>query len=289
MSYLSVSKHSSAIKHRILLYYLRGCVLQAKLHNWGYIETHGGSGICTDKTTGELIDGSPLIVHASFPEIPMNLCEIDVERFEVLAKIFQDQRTVNVFEGDCNRLIDKLHEMPDAVWYFHFVDPDGVRTEKNSPITDQLSSETLQKIVSWRNTEILLNFPLLPYFRWGAYSIRHPEENQSRVMSAALTRHYGSTEWKSFYSREAKSWNPQGLIGNFISNQIQPHYKQKVIEHLVRTERNTPVYYLVFGTNHRLGLHFMSKAFKKADEVWSTQLSWAPGQVGLLDFCKEVA
>lgn len=278
MNYLTISKHTSHIKHRILLYYL-GCVNQAKLNeNWGYIETHSASGICLDKT-GAFIKGSPVIVHEKFPKISMRLCELNEKRFQLLRKQFEDKSQIRVYLGDCNTLLDKLHSLDKNVWYFHFVDPDGIRTDGY----DQLQYETVKQIIKWRNSEILLNFPLIPFLRWGSYLIKHPEQRGSIVLKEAFTRFYGSKDWIKYYSpMNNPKWDIENLVNNYIDS-LQPYYDQPIQKYLVKTEKNLKVYYLIHGTNHSLGYLFMSKAFKKA-EIWTKRLAWDLGQVSLNKF-----
>ena len=261
---------------------------QAKLHNWGYIETHGASGLCKEKETGKLVNGSPVIVHSSFPIVPINLCEIIPSRRETLETQFKGVENVKVLQGDCNKLIDKLHCMPNCAWYFHFLDPDGIRTEEKEPC-DQLTYQTIKKVMTWRNSEVFLNFPLLAFLRWGSYSIRYPEESSSQKLHAAFTRFYGGEDWIDFYVRDSRGWKMDALVDNFISQRIQPYYKEPVLRYLVRTEGNSPVYYLIFGTNHWLGSLFMGKAFKLASDIWSKELSREPEQISLENFTKGTA
>ena len=260
MSYLPVSPHTTNIKHRTLLYIV-GCISRGKLDNFAYLETHGASGICIDKYTRQKVKGSPLIVHEKLPSIPMSLCEIHEGRFQTLSHQFKDMNHVRVLRGDCNELIDQLHELPDVAWYFHFVDPSGVSV-KNRSGTCQLLFETMTKIAEFERSEFLLNFPLNPFYRAGTYYLNDPNERSS--WSVNLTRFFGNEDWMQYYDGE---WDEESLVNDYI-RRLQEYFDQPMIKHLVTTKRGQPVYYLVFATNHGLGIKFAKRAFHLADTDW---------------------
>lgn len=284
MSYLYVSKHSFIIKHNILRYYL-GCVKTLykkrifKNPIFAYVETHGASGYCKDKTTGRIIDGSPIVVKKMMPQIPMVICEIDRKRFSMLKhalSTFQEENKVKLYHGDCNELIDEiisyLNGLPATrIFDFWFVDPSS--TKYTDPITrknyDQLRFETLKKIMTYRSrVDLLLTFPLIPFYRIGGFTQKKLRMGGWKEAEERLTRFYGSERWKECYNKDGtKKWDCDTLIQVFIS-QMQPYFKQKIIHYLVKNERDVPIYYLVFGSNDQLGIEFMEKAFQKVVTLW---------------------
>src|SRR5438876_7413855 len=71
-----------------------------------YIDAFAGAGIHISKTTGEVIEGSPLIAVSTEPPFKeYHFIDLDGTRVNNLQKMFGDRSDVHIHHGDCNQIM----------------------------------------------------------------------------------------------------------------------------------------------------------------------------------------
>lgn len=262
-------KIHSLNKLELLRKYLGACRrFHGVYHNFCYFDTHSGSGICD--FDGERKDGSALIAAKISAEIePPFSCifmEIDQKRSVNLRRVTEPLgEFVTVLYGDCNHHIKKVLDiLPKYKFSLGFLDPDGLVYHGKSFTCHQLSWETIEKIGNYpRRTELLINFPLEAITRCAGELPNVPHSKKARVSVNRITDFYGTDEWMEIWRRREQGITSAArarveLLELYIRRLQKPDgFYKHVLQRLVTSSSGTPVYYLVFATNHDKGRKIM--------------------------------
>ncbi len=249
-----IAKKHSRRKIRILEKYLKPCIsFSEKYGNFAYIDTHGGTGKIIDDETGEKVDGSVLTFAKTEPTWPCYCVEIDPKRFALLQKNTKNIPNVNLFHGDCNEKIDDiLDEIPPGEKFvFCFIDPNKLLYKSGRQVKYQITWETIEKIAKFPRTEILMTFLVTTVMRNSGSYHKNPEGSAMKKIGDHLTMLFGSEKWKIIGKGDYRKF-----VRLFIDERFKKFkYKGAV---LIRHEENRgPLYYLVFGSDSRVGGRIM--------------------------------
>lgn len=199
-----------------------------------FIDLFAGPGRARVRTTGEVIDGSPLIaaLHEGAAFTKLIFVDKDDENVRVLGERLKEVgRTADVLQGDCNTLIDEVvRRVPSHGLNIALLDPFGLRA---------LSFDTIAKLAQVKRMDILLHFPTMDIKR-----------NFTRE-EAAITRLLGTDSWKA---RVTKPQQVAELI-NVLREQLGTFgYSQDDVRSLpVENEGGGLLYHLVYATKAPLG------------------------------------
>ncbi|WP_419926208.1 three-Cys-motif partner protein TcmP [Candidatus Poriferisocius sp.] len=182
---------------------------------------------------------------------------------------FPGDERYRVIPGDCNASIaQSLSELRseglDWSPTFAFIDPDAF----------ELSWTTLSSLASFKNSQartkaemlILLSHTSIPRLA-GWDSAMGLDE----TLSLSTTTFYGTSVWRQIFNRRIQyglsANDARGLYTDLFRHRLQYvlGYRQTLsIE--MRNERGSPVYVLVFATDHDAGVRIMSSVFEQARE-----------------------
>lgn len=199
-----------------------------------FIDLFAGPGRARVNTTGEIINGSPLIAasHSRAPFTKLILCELDPENVRALsARTAAYGNRVKIIPGDCAETIDQvINKIPEYGLNFALVDPFG-------PLA--LRWSTLEKLGRVNRMDLLVHFPTGP--------IKRNFHNQMDFDSMV-----GTPEWRK--------------------DVVTVHDVPKLVDHLRRSlerlgyttsedARSMPItnskdvvlYHLIFATKDKLG------------------------------------
>src|SRR5262249_24813575 len=119
-----------------------------------YIDAFAGAGIHLSRTTGEGIEGSPLIAVGTEPPFKeYHFIDLDGQKADELRRMFAGRSDVLVYHGDCNEM---LLEVLPRVRYERYqrglclLDPYGLH----------LNWDVIRKIGEMKSIEMFLNFPI---------------------------------------------------------------------------------------------------------------------------------
>ncbi len=152
-----------------------------------YIDAFAGAGFHVSKTTGEQIEGSPVIaVNTQPPFKAYHLIDLNGTKVDNLRTMFRSRPDVHIHHGDCNRIL--LDEILPKVQFEHFqrglclLDPYGLH----------LNWEVIHATGEMRSIDMFLNFPIADMNRnvfW-----RKPE-GVAQADIARMTAFWGDESW----------------------------------------------------------------------------------------------
>ncbi len=198
-----------------------------------YIELFAGPGGARIRTSGEIIDGSPLIGarHTVAPFTRLIFADKEPENIEALnARLKALSRPADTFCGDCNDMIDQIvRRIPPHGLNLALVDPYGLAP---------LSFETVGKLAAVKRMDMIIHFPTMDVKRNFANA------------EAFITRFLGTDTWKSRVTR------PQDAVRLIIVLYEQLAHFGYTRDHVRVAEIKTKghvLYHLVFATKVPLG------------------------------------
>jgi len=254
-------------KYNILRKYLHVCkVFNDKYHNFVYVDTHGGSGrVSLEGKPDEYLDGSPLIVAHYDDTWPCHICEIDPQTYKALEESVCECENVRTYFGDSN---DIIHEILGTIergkkFVLFYVDPSAlIYTGSDGASCDQVRACTIKAITEFPRTELLLNFPLMSILRCAGDFFSNPHEPRAISNGDRVSTFMGSESWKELTVRNR---TPRDYLEVFIEEMLESY--NFVGAYLVRsTEKNLPLYYLVYCTHNFTGAKIMRDIMNKEDD-----------------------
>lgn len=218
-----------------------------------YIDLFAGPGRARVRSTGTLVDGSPLLAmqHDAAPFTKLILCEKDPENIAALRARTEHDNRVLILEGDCHKSIDKvIAATPPNGLNFAFVDPYSL---------GQHEWETLAKLARVRRMDLLIHFPTMDAKR-----------NFFQGTEARLTRALGTDEWQRGVVK-AKGLAKAAI--ETLRKQLVPYgYTGQDVRSLdLENSKEGTLYHLVFVSKDKLG-----------DKIWQSVAKARGRQLSLL-------
>ncbi len=228
-----------------------------------YIDAFAGAGVHISKQTGKFVPGSPmnaLLVDPPFREL--HFIDMDGGRATELRKLASDRTDVQVYEGDCNRILER--EVFPRCRYEDFsralclLDPYGLH----------LNWSVMAAAGRMKTIDIFLNFPIMDMnmnVLW-----RDPDKvqpDQARRMDAF----WGDDSWrKAAYSTDH---NLFGFLEKTDNNVIAEAFGARLKDVAgfryvpapmpMRNTKGAVVYYLFFASPNKTGGKIVEDIFKK--------------------------
>jgi three-Cys-motif partner protein len=259
----------SEIKIAILREYAGAFTSILKTKTWCkgccYIDAFAGAGVHISKTTGEMVQGSPLnalLVEPRFDRIV--LIDLDEEKVESLKTLCGHDSRVEIEPGDCNEiLLEKVvPSLPYASYWrgLCVLDPYGIHGKT-------LRWQTIKQIADLGTVDIFLNFPLMDINR---NTLRSRLANADNSDVDAFNEFCGSEEWKDLMYQE-DLFGDLNKIGN---NQTLAKWFQERIEKvagfkfvpdpiLMQNSKGGQLYFLYFASHQSVAQKVISDIFKK--------------------------
>lgn len=199
-----------------------------------YIDLFAGPGSARIDSSGEIVDGSPLIAarHDRAPFTRLILADLDGENVNALRSRLQTLgRRDEPFDGDCNTKIKEIVDrIPPFGLNIALLDPFGLRP---------LSFETIAQLARVKRMDLVIHFPTMDIKRTFANA------------ESYITRFLGTDSWK-----ERVQWPQQvvELIDVLRAQLGKFGYQQEKVRSLaVENRQHNVLYHLVFATKDRLG------------------------------------
>lgn len=243
--------------------YLRAYVKatkRARKYGIYYIDLFAGPGKNRLRSTEEIKNGSPLIslelepsfTRYFFIEADKRCCDSLLAYIKEYPQELQD--LVSVYCGDCNIEMDRvLAEIPQRNPAFAFLDPEST----------ELRWSTIEKLASHKkppNNKIEL-FILFPYnmvlVRWLTLfpeiveRVMPPRSNWQQIHYLKVSGQIDKNELR------------RRLVEEYENGLKQLGYKYVLPGYLFKSERNRPLYFMLFASDHPLGAQIMQTRFSK--------------------------
>jgi three-Cys-motif partner protein len=199
-----------------------------------YIDLFAGPGMARVRTSGEIIDGSPIVAakHSVSPFSRLIFVDREAENANALeARLGALGRQATVICGDSNdKIAEVLDNVPPHGLNIALIDPYDLKT---------LSFETLRRLAAVKRMDLLIHFPTMDIKRNFATS------------SAYIARFLGTDKWKDAVKEARQVVN---LIDILRAQLATFGYQQEKVRSLaVKNEHGGLLYHLVFATKDRLG------------------------------------
>ena len=231
-----------------------------------YIDAFAGAGMHISRTTGGVIQGSPLNaleVTPSFTEY--HFIDLDEERANIFEEIAKENPRVQAYQGDCNEiLVNKIFPKLDFATYKRalcILDPYKINIEW----------ETIKKAADLKTIDMFLNFSIMDANRnilFEDLSIAKPED------IARMNSFWGNEQWKELLYRKQKNLfgeDQQIKIDDFKKLALEFKERLKKVAGfkyipepiLMRNTRNGPLYYLYFASQNDVANKIVNDIFDK--------------------------
>ena len=229
-----------------------------------YIDLQAGPGKIAIRDTSETMLGSPLLaVTTEHPFTGYFFADIDQENTAALLQrtaASPVQQRINVFTGDCNVLVydivARLREDESRSLNLVFLDPEGLEFQWSS----------VEALASIRKMDLIINYPQGGLTRYLPIAISNSGET-------SVDRFFGTDQWREIYA-QFQSGPPMNLHRQLIDlyrNRLHGLGYSDVMrgdeagdEPLMRnTQRNAPLYRLIFASKNPLGNDFWHKVTRR--------------------------
>jgi three-Cys-motif partner protein len=237
-------------KHRLLTYYAKmfSTGMKFKWASRVYLELFAGPGKCFVRDTRTEDLGSPLkVIDHEFTKF------ILIERNETAAHALATRLEANanadrveIWCGDCAQAIHEIR-IPKNSLTFAFIDPTGIAQAPFSLI------EALDKAT---RCDLLINVQHGMGIKMNIHNYK-PEAAEGSALSAFL----GSDEWTVLPQNSPREFFI-GVLELYKKRLQKLGYKFIGSEVMVQTNRNLPLYLLLFASRHPKGKEFWEKSKK---------------------------
>jgi len=204
-----------------------------------YIDLFAGPGRSKVDTTGEVIDGSPVVAaqHQKCPFSKLIFCDIDPDNVRALDHRLSAHRDrVKIIEGDCVASIDEIaNEIPPHGLNFALIDPFG---------PNGLRWSVLERPARFPRMDLLIHFPTGSLKR---NLHNHPDFNRIVGNSKSLGEVLGSHDVANAMKQLRENLARLGYTGQQV----------RCID--IRNSKQVILYHLFFASKKEL-----------ADNIWSS-------------------
>jgi three-Cys-motif partner protein len=221
-------------------------------NKWGgklaYVDLFSGPGKNIIRETGEEIDGSPLLAlkcdfaHYVFVDVPEVLSTLRL-RLQQHPKISR----ISFVEGNCNDVIDKVLEvLPPDHLTLAFIDPTGL----------QICFDTIRRLVYGRKVDLLMTIQF-------GMGIKLNLPQYFKTEGDALTSFLGNSDWRKDVEEGGTFFEAGKRILDRYMKQLRTlDYLDTKDRQMVRNDQNTPLYFVIMASRHKLGEKFWTEVTK---------------------------
>ena len=223
----------------------------AKNKNWSglcYIDLFTGPGKCMVRDYEEEIDGSPLIA-LKFPFMKFIFTELDTKIIDTLknrSTTTDKFSHITFLQGDCNKQINNIiQHIAINHLSLAFIDPTGL----------DINFNTVQILTKNKSMDLIINFP-------EGMAIKRNLKQFIKSPHCKLDDFIGDKNWRSLFKQQTlpnEAMATRKIMNYYRSKLNKIGYKETKIgdEILIRsTNRNLPLYLLLFASKHPLGNKF---------------------------------
>ena len=230
---------------------------------WIYIDAYAGPGYHLSKTSGEVVEGSPLIALNTDPPFhEYHFIDTDSQRAKQLRKLAGDRADVFIYPGDCNDIL--LREVFPRARYGDYrralclLDPYNIN----------LTWQVIEAAGTARSVEIFMNLMVMDINRNAMR--RNPDKSIQSKMDQ-LTRLWGDESWneagyatdRNLFGEPEKVTNEEFAEAFRLRLQKKAGFKYVPRPMPMRTKRNSTIYYLYFASQKPVAAHIVDDIFSK--------------------------
>ena len=232
---------------------------------WIYIDAYAGPGYHLSKTSGELVEGSPLIaLNTDLPFHEYHFIDSDSERSELLRKHAGDRRDVFTYSEDCNQIL--LKEVFPRAKYGDYrralclLDPYNI----------DLTWEVIEAAGKARSIEIFMNFMIMDINR--NVMRKNPDKSVASKV-AQMTRLWGDETWKDAGYDQVQTLFDYSVPRKVSNERFAEAFRERLEKKAgfkyvpapmpMKTKSNSVIYYLYFASQKEAGMDIVTDIFNK--------------------------
>jgi three-Cys-motif partner protein len=230
---------------------------------WLYIDAFAGPGVHLSKTTGEIVDGSPLIALKTVPPFSeYHFIDANAARADQLKTIAGLRNDVHIYSEDCNQVL--LREVFPRAKYNDYrralclLDPYNIN----------LKWEVIETAGQMRSVELFLNFMIMDINR---NAMRRNRDSAIYSKIYQLTALWGDASWENaaFSSAGMLFEDPEKVSNEQFERAWRERLKKKagfkfVSEPMpMKTKNNSVIYYLYFASQKPVAAGIVDYIFNK--------------------------
>jgi three-Cys-motif partner protein len=229
-----------------------------------YIDAFAGAGLHRSKTTGEDIEGSPLIaVNTQPPFKEYHFIDLDGRKVEHLRSTFAGRQDVHVYHGDCNKIVLE-QVLPRVRWEDYrrglcLLDPYGLH----------LNWDVMKTAGQMKTIDLFLNFPIMDM---NMNVFWHHPEGVNEADIARMNAYWGDDSWRNvayesvptlFGAEEEKSNNE--TVAEAFRERLRTvaGFAHVPPPMPMRNTRGAVVYYLYFAAQKSVAENIVADIFDK--------------------------
>lgn len=232
---------------------------------WIYIDAYAGPGYHLSKTTGDVVEGSPLIALNTDPPFhEYHFIDTEPERSALLRGYAGDRKDVFTYSKDCNEVLLKR------------VFPRAQRKDYRralcllDPYNIDLTWEVIAAAGQAGSIEIFMNFMIMDINR---NALRKNPDKAVVSKVAQMTRLWGDETWldagydqvQTLFDYTVPVKVPNERFAEAFRDRLEKKAGFKYVPKPMpmKTKTNSVIYYLYFASQKEAGMHIVSDVFNK--------------------------
>jgi three-Cys-motif partner protein len=230
---------------------------------WHYIDAFAGPGVHLSRSTGNIVEGSPLIaLNTKPPFSEYHFIDADPARAKQLQELAGLRADVNIHSADCNEIL--LNRVFPQARYSDYqralclLDPYNIN----------LKWEVIETAGQMGSVEVFLNLMIMDINR---NALRRNRDTAVQSKVDQLTRLWGDGTWEdAAYSSEGRLFHdPQKVSNERFEAAFRDRLKKKAGFKYVsppmpmKTKTNSVIYYLYFASQKPVAANIVDQIFAK--------------------------
>lgn len=230
---------------------------------WIYIDAYAGPGYHLSKTSGEMVEGSPLIALNIDPRFhEYHFIDADPKRAKQLRELAGEQKDVFIYSEDCNKvLLQKVFARASYGDYRRalcLLDPYNIN----------LTWEVIEAAGKSRSIEIFMHLMIMDINR---NAMRRNLDKSIESKMDQLTRLWGDESWKEAgYATDRDLFHePEKVSNDEFAEAFRQRLEKKAGFKYVptpmpmKTKTNSIIYYLYFASQKPAAANIVNDIFDK--------------------------
>jgi len=230
---------------------------------WLYIDAYAGPGIHLSRTTGQAVEGSPLIaLNTTPPFCEYHFIDSEPRRVEQLRKLTGERADVFTYSDDCNEvLLEKVFPRAKYEDYRRalcLLDPYNIN----------LTWKVIETAGKMRSVDVFLNLMIMDINR---NAMRKNPDKSIQSKMDQLTRLWGDETWKDVgYDTTGNLFGePEKVSNETFAEAFRQRLQTKASFKFVskpmpmKTKNNSVIYYLYFASQKPVATSIVDDIFNK--------------------------
>jgi len=232
---------------------------------WIYVDAYAGPGYHLSKTTGDVVEGSPLIaLNTNPPFNEYHFIDTDPERAKLLRGYAGDRKDVFTYSEDCNQVLLKK-VFPRAQFKDY-----GRALCLLDPCNIDLTWEVIEAAGKSGSIEIFMNFMIMDINR--NVLRKNPDKNVASKV-AQMTRLWSDDSWLDAGYDQVETLFDYAVPVKVSNERFAEAFRERLRKKAgfrfvpkpmpMKTRTNSVIYYLYFASQKESGMDIVNDIFNK--------------------------